>query len=141
MTVPAHDSAAERAVLGAILSAASYGVDAGWTLIARARRTGLVEKEFFSETNGALYALLLALSKRGVATDPLSVAAAIDDDARRNVGPLATLLDPDRLWQDHAHGRLLELAHEVTSFGAIEHHCGLVRAAARERRRQEAGRT
>lgn len=140
MTVPAHDPAAERAALGAILSAASYGVDAGWTLIARARATGLTDKEFYSQTNAALYALLLRLSKQGVSCDPLSVAAAIDDDARRNVGPLATLLDPDRLWQGRAHGRLLELAHEVTSFGAIEHHCGLVREAAKARRRQEAGR-
>ena len=127
MTVPPGNLDAERATLGAILSASSYGADAGWRIIARCRQVRLRPEHFTLPTNGLLYALLLRLEADGVSCDPVSAAAGIEQDAKQKL-PVEDELAAERLL-----ARLTALASEVVAFGNVEHWAGIVIAAARER--------
>jgi hypothetical protein len=108
---------AERSVLGSILSAASYSVDAGHGVIDRVLATGLLPEHFWLRSDATLFALLVEERLAGRPVDPISIAGALE------------FAHGDAL----ARGRLEVLAREVTAFGTTEHHARIVLRAMHSR--------
>lgn len=102
--------AAEQSVLGAILSAGSYDVDAGHRLVDRVVETGLLPEHFWIESLGKLYAAIVEQRLAGRPVDPVSMAVAL-----RAGETEATVL-----------GRLEVLARTVTAFSPAPHWARLV---------------
>jgi len=107
----AYDEAAERSVLGAILSAACLDRDAGWRILDRVLLTGLLPGMFFLRSHGETFATLVAMGLAEIPLDPISVAHELERTS-------ATAF---------TRGRLYELAREVTASGTAEHHARIVR--------------
>jgi replicative DNA helicase len=123
MTVVSFDVAAERSVLGAILSAGAYGRDAGWRVLARVESTGLHAGHFYLGTHAALFRELQVMRDEGLPLDPLSVSSQLEQRAIDSIGPVAGLIDFDVA---SLRGRLHQLGHEVTAFSNVEHHARIV---------------
>jgi replicative DNA helicase len=105
---------AERAVLGCILSAASYSADAGVRVANRIHGAGLGPEHFSLEANAELYRVILRLAEAGVPVDAISISAEID---REHADP-------------HLIDRLRVLAHEVPAIGAADRYARIVVDAA-----------
>jgi replicative DNA helicase len=135
VSAPRFDRDAERSVVGAVVSAASYSVEGGWRILDRARGAGVRSDSFYSFSLGAIWAQLESLREADVALDPITVGAEIERHAEERVGPIGELLDFD---VSTIRARLHELAHEVTSFGSIEHWAQIVVREAERRTREAA---
>jgi replicative DNA helicase len=107
----AFDEAAERSVLGAILSAACVDRDAGWRIVDRALATGLLPEHFFLASHGEMFATLVRMRHGRVPVDPISVAHELG------------VCGADALTR----GRLWTLAHEVVATNTVERHAQIVR--------------
>jgi replicative DNA helicase len=102
--VPPHDAAAERAVLGGMLLRRD-ALDA-------VRATGLAAADFYVPAHGAVYSVVLELEDRGVAVDPVTVAAELDRRGQLdNVGGTAALAQLQNStplsWHAPHHARLV----------------------------------
>lgn len=92
--------AAEEDVLGAILSAASYDVEAGHRTLDRVAATGLEPDDFYKRSLGALYGRLVTMRSLRLPLDPVSVSAELE---RAGAEPRVL-------------GLLHGLAHQVVAF-------------------------
>ena len=110
--------AAEFGVLGAVLSAASYDLEAGFRVVDRVVATGLDPIDFYYPANGILFGVLVDRREHGRPVDPVSVASELE---QRDAEP-------------HVLGRLHRLAYEVTNFSSAAHWAEIVVVAARRRR-------
>lgn len=119
MSVPTQAAFdAEGDVLGAVLSAASLDVDAGFRVFDRIVSTGLDPNDFYRRSLGSLYARLLDLRERSVPLDPVSVGVELERD-----GAESTVI-----------ARLHQLAHEAVAFSPCERWAAIVAAEGRRRR-------
>ena len=109
---------AERSVIGAILSAGSFDVNAGHRTLDRIIATGLDPNDFYLASLGQLYAALVDLHHRGHPLDPVSVAYELEQ-----AGTVPEVL-----------GRLQALAHEVTAITPCARWAAIVSEAGRRRR-------
>lgn len=112
---------AEQAVLGAILSAASYSADAGHRIYRRAEAVGLDPAHFGAVSHLILYATIGRMVDAGLPVDAVSLAAELDRDHA----------DP------HIIGRLRVLAASVPAFNTIDRHARIVVDAATRREIEE----
>lgn len=108
---------AEAEVVGAILLAAIVSVETGHRILDRALETGIVAEDFWRQSLGLLFVTLCDMQAQDLPLDPLAVAVELDG-----------IYAPG-----HVRARLEVLARSTTAFGHIEHRCGIVMAASRDR--------
>jgi replicative DNA helicase len=108
---------AEESVLGAILSAASYDVGAGYRLLDRVTAVGLLPPDFWRPSCAVLYEQLLAMRAAGVPLDPVSVSYELEKAGA----------------DEHLLASLHRLAHEVVAFTPAPRWAAIVHAEARKR--------
>ena len=105
---------AEEDVLGAILSAGSYGIETGHRTLDRAVASGLEASDFYRMSLGAIFERLVTMRSRGMPLDPVSVS---DELERAGAEPRVLSL-------------LHALAHTVVAFGPVAHWAALVHDSA-----------
>lgn len=117
-TVPPQNIDAEKALLGAL-----QVTDAAWVKV---HRVGLCREDFYLEKHGTLYGAIADLATRGRPTDPISVAAALEERGQL----------------DEAGGKhyVAELAALAPAPGSADHHAAIIRAHAVERDKHKVGR-
>lgn len=131
---PPYNRDAELSVLGCILSAGSYSPNAGRRIVERVRATGITPASFWFPTHAALYAILEHRADEALALDPVSVAAAIEEEAWRRLAGLAELAAlADTIDVEILRAKLEMLAAAVTAFGNVESHATIVVKQARRR--------
>ena len=111
---------AERSVLSAVLSAASFDAGCGLRVLRKARGRGLHPTDFGLASYGVIYEAMLRLEADGLPVDPVSLAAELDQ----------AHTDPRAVAKLHA------LAHEVACFTAVGRYADIV-VRARARRELE----
>lgn len=121
---------AERDVVGAILNAGTLDEHAGRKVLERAMRTGLTGRDFYHQSLGALYDLLVGLQQQRKPLDPLGVALELEAEAQRRMDGLGDYLDLDI---DRVRGHLVALATEALTFTNVEHKAAHVRLLAQAR--------
>lgn len=131
---PRHDDAAERAILGAVLSAGALGPEPGWNILDRARAIGLTAEAFYSRSLAAIWSELEALRDDQIALDALTVSSEIERRAEERVGALGEFIGFDIAF---LRSRLHALATEAVAFGNVEHWARIV-VREWERRTREA---
>ena len=105
---------AEEDVLGAILSAGSYGVEVGHSTLDRAVATGLEVGDFYRPSLGAIFERLVTMRSLGMPLDPVSVSQELE---RAGAEPRVLAL-------------LHTLACTVVAFGPVAHWAALVHDSA-----------
>jgi len=133
MSLPLYNRDAELAVLGCILSAGSYRPKAGRRILERVRAVGLTVSVFWFPSNAALFAILERRAGEALALDAVSIAAEIEDEAYRKLGPLAELALTEAVNVEILRAKLEMLAAGVTAFGNVESHARIVVARAKQR--------
>ncbi len=121
MTARLWAEEAEASVIGAILSAASYDVEAGHRIYRRAEKAGLDPAHFGLASFVVLFSTIGRMVEANTPVDAVSVAAELDKDH----------VDARIV------GRLRYLASTVPAFNAIEHHSRIVIEAATRRELEE----
>lgn len=109
---------AERAVVGAILSAGCLGPEPGWSCVDRAISQGLFPNDFYMRSLGRVYSVCCQLRQEGLPVDPISVDDAIGKRFGEDV---------------YMYGRLRSLSMEHWPMTLIERHARIIveKAAAR----------
>jgi replicative DNA helicase len=108
-------------VLGAILVAGSWSVEAGHRMVRRVQAVGLDPEHFYLESEGALFRTMVRMVDDSLPVDGVSVAAELD---RNHADP-------------HVIARLQILAHEVPVASAAERYAQIVIDAATRREIEE----
>ena len=108
---------AEESVLGAILSAASYDLGAGYRVLDRVAAVGLVPSDFWRPSCGVLFGRLLAMREESLPLDPVSVGYELEQAGA----------------EAHVVSLLHRLAHEVVAFTPAPRWAEIVHAEARKR--------
>lgn len=114
-------SEAEESVLGCVLCAACWDVDAGLRVVCRVRAVGLRPCHFWLTSHAQVFEAMLRLADADLPVDPISVAAELD---REHADPYVV-------------SRLRILAHTVAVVSAAERHARIVLDAAERREIEE----
>ena len=110
-------------VLGAILVAASWSVEAGHRMVRRVQVVGLDPDHFYVESERELFRTIVRMVDDSLPVDAVSVAAELD---RNHADP-------------HVIAKLHILAHEVPVASAAERYARIVIDAATRREIEERG--
>ena len=117
MNVPTFNRDAEEAVLGAILCAGNLDRGFAHRIMDEVLTTGLLPEQFYVESFGRLFEVLVQMRLRALPLDTISVADELDQGHA----------------DSHLWGRLEQLAYIVIGATSAAHHARIVARCHRER--------